>query len=96
MPKVEFVDNSGKTVEAEAGEPLINVCKKSDSKIVFGCEAGVCGTCIINVLSGAENLSHPEEGEKDSLIMFGAKENQRLACQCKVNGDVKIEKGTDV
>lgn len=96
MPKVEFADE-GRAVEAEDGEPLISVCKKNNSKLVFGCEAGVCGTCMINVLSGMENLSPMEDAEKDSLIMFGGKENQRLACQCKVlKGDIKVEKATDI
>ncbi|MFH0961489.1 MAG: 2Fe-2S iron-sulfur cluster-binding protein [archaeon] len=96
MPKVTFSDEGGREVEAEPDEPLITVCKKNDSKLVFGCEAGVCGTCMINVLEGAGNLSAPEDQEKDSLIMFSAKEGQRLACQCKVKGDVKIEKATDI
>lgn len=95
MPKVTFADEN-LTVDAEPDEELKSLAKRCGSKMVFGCEAGVCGTCTINVLEGAENLSEKTDQEKDSLIMFGAKDNQRLACQCKVKGDVKIEKVHDI
>jgi ferredoxin len=96
MPKVTFVDEGNKEVEASENEPLESVCKRAGSKVIFGCEAGVCGTCLVNVLSGMENLSAPTDQEKDSLVMFSAREKQRLACQCNVKGDVKIEKAHDL
>ena len=74
----------------------MDLCQRVGSRMVFGCGAGVCGTCLMNVLEGKDNLSKPTDQEKDSLKMFNAKPNQRLACQCKVMGDVKIEKATDV
>ncbi len=96
MPVVTFVDEGNKEAEAAQDEPLIHVCKRTGAAILFGCEVGVCGTCMINVLEGKGNLSAPESQEKDSLVMFSAKDNQRLACQCKVKGDVKIEKAHDL
>ena len=55
--------------------------------VPFGCENGMCGSCIINVEEGLENLSEQNEREKD----LGLEDNQRLACQCSIKtGSVKI------
>ena len=45
----------------------------------------------MNVVKGMENLTPPPENEKATLEGFGAKPNQRLACQVTVNGDVEVE-----
>ena len=58
----------------------------------FGCEDGVCGTCLIKAHGGKENLSQMEEKEAQTLDMMCMKDGEhRLCCQCKVNGDVTIE-----
>jgi len=51
----------------------------------------VCLTCLVNVVSGMENLNAKTENEKSTLEAFGAQANQRLACQVVVNGDCEIE-----
>jgi ferredoxin len=59
-----------------------------DLGVSFGCETGVCGTCIIAVEEGMENLN--EKNEKETV--FCSEENKRLACQCKIkSGLVKIK-----
>jgi len=90
MPKVTF-KSDGKTVEVPKGTPLSQVAEDNGASIAFSCKAGVCLSCIINVAKGMENLSPKTENEKATLEGFGAKPNQRLACQCNVNGDVEIE-----
>lgn len=90
MSTVTFKTDN-KTAEAQPGEPLMNICDRVQASVPFSCRNGICGTCIIKVNSGMENLSSPEEKEKNTLQMFGAGANNRLACQCKVNGDVEIE-----
>ncbi len=55
--------------------------------VPFGCEHGVCGTCQIDILSGAENLNALNEPEED----MGRDREHRLACQCKIlKGNVEI------
>lgn len=49
---------------------------------------GQCGTCIIEVVEGMENLSPPTEVEKRKLKK--KPDNYRLACQTVVNGPVSI------
>ncbi|MBI4232205.1 (2Fe-2S)-binding protein [Candidatus Peregrinibacteria bacterium] len=92
MPKVKF-SNTGDEVEVETGAALKDVTKDNGWPIAYGCEDGVCGTCIIEVEEGAENVSPMEETEDQTLDMMCMKEGgkHRLCCQCKVNGDVKIK-----
>ena len=90
MPKVNF-KSDGKEVEVPAGTPLVQVAEDNGASIAFSCKAGVCVSCLTNVNKGLENLGEKSENEKATLEGFGAKPNQRLACQCTVNGDVEIE-----
>lgn len=91
MPKVTFQVN-GESVEVPAGKPLKEVVKEQGWPIAFGCEDGVCGTCIIEVKEGKENLAPMEEVEDQTLDMMCMKDGEhRLCCQCKANGDVTFE-----
>lgn len=72
-------------VEVSNGKPIKEACEKFG--VPFGCEGGVCGSCMVDVVDGEENLSEltPEEEnlERDK--------KHRLACQCKINqGKVTI------
>jgi ferredoxin len=49
---------------------------------------GQCGTCIVEIISGRENLSPKTDFEKRKLKK--KPENFRLACQTIVNGPVKV------
>jgi len=91
MPKVTF-KNTGASVEVPAGTALKDVTKNNNWSIAYGCEDGMCGTCMIKVAEGKENLSPMENKEKDTLSSMGMDINvYRLCCQCKVNGDCTIE-----
>jgi ferredoxin len=55
--------------------------------IPFSCNSGVCGTCQIEVLEGADNLDDLCDEEKD----LGMDRNHRLSCRCSIkSGVVKI------
>ena len=71
--------------------PLINLAEEHDTSILFGCRDGACGACMIKVIEGKDNLSKIEDDEKDFLESMAGEEDERLACQCKVKGDVVIE-----
>ena len=77
-------------VGSQVGQKIIETCKDRSS-ILFGCEDGQCGSCIVRVLEGSDKLSPKGESENDLLEAIGAGADERLACQCKVFGDVKIE-----
>lgn len=90
MPKVEITTDD-KTFEVADGYALIDMCEDHDTSILFGCRDGACGACMVKVLAGAENLSPMQDDERDFLETMGAEDNERLACQCKVFGDVRLE-----
>ncbi|NGX30767.1 MAG: Ferredoxin-1 [Chlamydiae bacterium] len=73
-------------VELENGSEIQEVCEEAG--LNFGCTEGICGTCLIEVTEGMENLSAFTQQEEDFL---GEMEKERLACQCKIKeGNVKV------
>lgn len=90
MPKLTITTDE-KTIEVADGYALIDLSDEHDTSILFGCRDGACGACMIKVVSGAEHLSPMKEDEKDFLQTMAARPDERLACQCKLLGDVTIE-----
>jgi len=71
--------------EIADGTKIDTTCE--DAGIPFSCNSGVCGTCQVEVVEGAENLGELNEEEID----LGMDENNRLSCQCVIkDGVVKI------
>jgi ferredoxin len=69
------------------GSSLVEVCEQAG--VPFACTEGVCGTCVVEVVSGMENLSSFNQAEADFL---GELDKERLACQCKLlHGTVKLK-----
>ena len=87
MPKVTFQDDNLE-VDVEAGSNLKDVAEDAGAMIPFGCEQGICGTCLSTVEG---SVSAIEENEQETLEAMGAEEGQRLACQCQVEGDVTVK-----
>lgn len=74
-----------KEIEVSDGKPIKESCEKLG--VPFGCQEGVCGSCMIEIVEGYENLSELTPEEEN----FGRDKEHRLACQCKVNqGNVTI------
>jgi ferredoxin len=68
----------GKAMELGEGEPIKVACEMLG--VPFGCEAGTCGTCVIVVESGLENLQPRNAMELDMRL----RGNERLACQARI------------
>jgi ferredoxin len=86
MAKLIF-ENNEEEIELEDGSPLAQSCEEAG--VPFACTEGVCGTCVIEIVSGKENLSPPTQEEEDFLGEGTC--DERLACQCKIKkGTVKI------
>lgn len=90
MPKVRILTDNME-IEVAENYPLIEMCEDYDTSILFGCRDGACGACMIRVKEGHENISKMQDDERDFLETMAAEPNERLACQCKVFGDVTIE-----
>jgi len=85
MAKIIFANN-GKEAEVKNNEPIKKACQEFG--IPFGCEDGVCGTCLIEIIGGENNLSDLNQKEKD----LGLDRKNRLGCQCKIKqGEIKIK-----
>lgn len=90
MPKVTC-KTDGSTAECKAGASLQEVAHANGFPIPFGCENGLCGTCLIQIGSGMEHLNEKTEQEEFTLEARDAEPNMRLACQCQINGDIEFE-----
>jgi len=87
-----FQDNI--TVDAANGSNLGDVAVEANATLPFSCRDGTCGTCLIEIKRGADNLSPAEEKERATLAIYGGEEGKhRLACQCTVTGtgDVDVD-----
>lgn len=92
MPRVTFV-NDDLTIDVDPGTTLSLVAFRSEAGLPFGCRAGTCGTCVITVVEGEENLDPPGFVEEDTLAVCGESvPGRRLACQVIVrDGDLAVE-----
>ena len=92
MPTVEFL-NDGKKVDCGQYANLRKAALLHDVPVYKGidetlnCQGnGLCGTCVMEIIEGAENLSPLTRREK--LRLKGPTANRRLSCQCQVMGDL--------
>lgn len=80
-------DHNEEEVEIADDSPIAEVCEEAG--VPFACTEGVCGTCVIVIKEGKENLSPPTQEEEDFLGEGTCEE--RLACQCRIKrGKVRI------
>lgn len=85
MAKLIF--NGKEEADLIDGSPIKPFCEENG--VPFACEEGICGTCIVEVTEGMDNLSDFTQEEVDFL---GEQNRERLACQCKIKcGLVKIK-----
>ncbi len=86
MAKLVF-ETTKEEITLPDGSSLIEACEEAG--VPFACTEGICGTCVIEVVEGMENLSEFNQAESDFL---GDLNCERLACQCKINqGCVRIK-----
>ncbi len=78
------------TVTVPAGVRVIEISDRLNSGIIYGCREGDCGTCLMKVVEGMENLTEPSALEAKVLKEHFAGRDIRLACQAQVLGDVAV------
>jgi ferredoxin len=87
------IDPQGLEAWLSAGSPLTELEFElyGQETVPFGCKVGACGACVIKVEEGVANLGIKEGEEQRFLETLGYPGIEfRLACQCRLNGDVKI------
>jgi ferredoxin len=95
MPNINFTKENKEVVASEGANLRIKAMENGiDIYKIWGkmmnCGGyGQCGTCIVEVEEGMENLSERTEAEKRKLK--NKPDSYRLSCQTLVNGPVKIK-----
>jgi ferredoxin len=95
MANIKFV-NEGKEVIAMDGVNLrIKAMENNIDLYKFmgkltNCNGyGQCGTCVVEILEGMENITPRTNSEISKLKR--KPQNYRLACQAIVNGDISVK-----
>ena len=73
---------------------LFDELERQGHSLPHGCLSGSCGSCRLEILEGAQNLSKMGPVEADTVQMiqknYSADMTIRLSCRAKVLGDIKI------
>ncbi len=98
MPKVRIYPEDVE-ITVEPGKTLLDAALDNNIKIDHNCGGNcACSTCHVIIDEGFDTLNEISEDEEDMLDEAeGLEDNSRLACQCKVTGDlvVRIPPKTD-
>lgn len=78
------------SVEIPKDENLLDGVNEKGVGVKWDCKSGVCDTCKVKVLAGGENLSAPNDNEKNMLGDLINK-GYRLCCQVTAHGSCTIE-----
>ena len=99
MARIKFVKED-KEVEASFGSNLRFKAQENNIDIytfmgkLAQCGGyGQCGTCVVDIVEGGQNLS-PRTAAEEKLLRKRPS-SCRLACQTKVQGDVSVETKPD-
>lgn len=101
MPKIEF---DGQIIQCNQGDNLRRVLRNANVPLYNGlaktihCRGlGTCGTCAVEIVGDVTEktsvekwrLGFPPHNEHKREVLAG---DLRLACQCAVQGDLKLTK----
>jgi ferredoxin len=86
MPKLTVLP-ANLSAEVEAGQLLLQAGEKAGVHMEAGCFNCYCGTCLVEVVSGMENLASPSAEELEILDEWSKDpERFRLSCCVKIKG----------
>ena len=91
MPKISITSLNKEIFCIGKVQTVLSAIQNNSIDWMHSCGAkGRCTTCAMVVVSGSDNIDPPTKNElyyKNRLIL---KENERLACQSTLDGDIKI------
>ncbi len=86
-----FIPKRNITLRAFPGQTIFDVLRKHDVPIGSSCGGkAVCVKCKVQVLDGMDHLDTPGREEAQVLAAYSFADNERLACQARINGDITI------
>ncbi|KKX51875.1 2Fe-2S iron-sulfur cluster-binding protein [Sphingobacterium sp. IITKGP-BTPF85] len=96
--EIEDRDGTVQTIEVptDVNLSLMELLKACDYEVLATCGGmALCATCHVEIKSGGENLSEPQDQELDMLdTLPDANDDSRLACQLRLtneNNDLSIK-----
>lgn len=90
MPKVTLIP-AQVSAEVPVGESLLEAGEAAGVEMEAGCFNCSCGTCVVEVVQGMENLEPPSDEELDVLDQWNKDpEKFRLACSTKLKGPGEV------
>lgn len=93
MVKITYIKNGNPIkIETESNEQsLLEIAQENMVEMDSACGGnGVCTTCLVKVVDGAENLT-PVTDKEEVMGMDPENPEYRLGCQCSTNGDCTVE-----
>ncbi len=89
MFKVTFRGKITAEIDLERELSLLAAAAKGEIALIHRCGGHArCGTCLVTIEQGQEQLSPMGTAETRVLKTLKAREDQRLACQTLAKGDV--------
>ena len=74
------------TAIVRSDETILDAADNADVSIDNACRSGTCGSCRIKLLLGKVTM-----GVEDALTREDKADGYILACQAKIQGDVKVD-----
>jgi ferredoxin len=87
VPKLIVLDNAvgpTKEVDVPEGGDIVDFADEARLPIPFSCRSATCGTCLVEVVEGAECLEAPNADERELLEILSGPPENRLACQARL------------
>lgn len=90
VPEVRFTPLN-RSAETRPDETILDAARRAGVPVGNSCGAiGVCGRCVVRIVSGAEQLSPPTEVERTFGARRGIAPDERFACQAVVRGECEV------
>ncbi len=91
MVKLKILNKDGseeKTIDISSKQSVLDEMLDNDSKIIFGCFGGSCGSCKCRIISGEKGIE--KEGLK-KIILKDLNTDEFLPCVAKVKDNYEEE-----
>jgi 2Fe-2S ferredoxin len=94
MPKITLHrphEGRREVLEAPSKANLLRFLQEAEIPIGNACGGnGLCASCKVIVIKGMDSLNHRNDIELGLAERNRLPDNERIACQCKVMGDLEI------
>lgn len=68
-------------IENPQDRPLLDQLEVAGVTLSYGCRAGSCGSCMVEIKSGMEHFKNAGPVEEDTVSRCGDTGNMRLSCR---------------